>query len=428
MKKIVFVLVFLFTISFQLNAQWSPQVSGTTEDLVSVTFIDSLQGFIVGTNGTIIKTTDGGINWLIKNSGTNYDLQSIQFINSNVGWIVGRFLGNYSSIVLKTTDGGENWNVLFQGGFGYMRSVCFIDSLIGWTACSSGARTLKTTDGGINWTRQDSLTFPGSISTYKDIYALNQNSIYVVGGFTPDIWIYPAPFGRIRYSGDGGINWTDVESYYWTIIYNAIEFRDSLTWWVVSDNGYILKTTDGGVNWEIHLSSNSIKDIKFIDQNNGWVVGSTGTIFTTTNGGTDWNSQATGTYNYLNSLYFINQHKGWVVGEGGTILHTSNGGISTVEVDINSPTKFSLEQNYPNPFNPSTKISWQSPVCSWQTLKVYDILGNEVTTLVNEYRNAGSYEVEFKSSVGSLQLASGVYYYQLKAGEYIETKKMILIK
>ena len=93
-----------------------------------------------------------------------------------------------------------------------------------------------------------------------------------------------------------------------------------------------------------------------------------------------------------------------------------------------NPILFQLSQNYPNPFNPSTKISWQSPVGSWQTLKVYDVLGREVVTLVDEYRNAGSYEVEFQSSVGSLQLASGIYYYQLKAGDFIQSKKMILMK
>ena len=83
-----------------------------------------------------------------------------------------------------------------------------------------------------------------------------------------------------------------------------------------------------------------------------------------------------------------------------------------------------LNDNYPNPFNPSTTISWQSPVGSWQTLKVYDVLGNEVATLVDEYKPAGKYEVEFNAT----ELTSGVYFYQLKAGEFIQTKKMVLIK
>ncbi len=90
---------------------------------------------------------------------------------------------------------------------------------------------------------------------------------------------------------------------------------------------------------------------------------------------------------------------------------------------------FILYQNYPNPFNPSTKISWQSPVSSHQTLKVFDALGNEVATLVDEYKPAGKYEVEFNvAQVSGLEPASGVYFYQLKAGEFTSSKKMIMIK
>lgn len=95
-----------------------------------------------------------------------------------------------------------------------------------------------------------------------------------------------------------------------------------------------------------------------------------------------------------------------------------------IEVNIQIPQTFSLEQNYPNPFNPSTKISWQSPVSSWQTLKVYDVLGNEVATLVDEYREAGKYEVEFDAE----NLSSGIYLYKLQAGSFINTKKMILMR
>ena len=88
------------------------------------------------------------------------------------------------------------------------------------------------------------------------------------------------------------------------------------------------------------------------------------------------------------------------------------------------PKNFILEQNYPNPFNPSTKISWRSPASGWQTLKIYDILGREVATLVNEYRSAGKYEVEFNAS----NLPNGVYFYRIQAGNFIDTKKMILLR
>jgi len=99
-----------------------------------------------------------------------------------------------------------------------------------------------------------------------------------------------------------------------------------------------------------------------------------------------------------------------------------------IEEDFITPLVFSLEQNYPNPFNPCTKVSWQSPASSHQTLKVYDLLGNEVATLVDEYKSAGSYEVEFNTSSIKHQTSSGVYFYQLKIGDYIRTKKMILLR
>ncbi|MBK7629456.1 MAG: T9SS type A sorting domain-containing protein [Ignavibacteriales bacterium] len=103
------------------------------------------------------------------------------------------------------------------------------------------------------------------------------------------------------------------------------------------------------------------------------------------------------------------------------------GDTTLTDIDDNSsslPTEFKLSQNYPNPFNPSTKISWESPVSGHQSLKVYDVLGNEVATLVNEYNPAGNYEVEFNAN----SLSSGIYFYRLQAGSFIQTKKMILIK
>jgi hypothetical protein len=105
--------------------------------------------------------------------------------------------------------------------------------------------------------------------------------------------------------------------------------------------------------------------------------------------------------------------------------------IVSVEDEPQVVSNFKLEQNYPNPFNPSTKISWQSPIGSHQTLKVLDILGREVATLVDEYRPAGNYEVEFNAASHSgnvRNLPSGVYFYQLKASNFVETKKMVLMK
>jgi len=105
-----------------------------------------------------------------------------------------------------------------------------------------------------------------------------------------------------------------------------------------------------------------------------------------------------------------------------------------VEVDVSAPADFALEQNYPNPFNPTTTISFSIPATGFTSLKVYDVLGNEVATLVNEEKPAGNYTATFSAKGGSASggnaysLSSGTYFYKLQAGSFIETKKMILLK
>ena len=105
-------------------------------------------------------------------------------------------------------------------------------------------------------------------------------------------------------------------------------------------------------------------------------------------------------------------------------MRTFNVIITSVEGENQLPTKFSLEQNFPNPFNPMTTIRYQIPELSFVTLKVYDVIGNEVATLINEEKTVGNYQVEFDAS----SLSSGIYFYRLQAGEFVETKKMILMK
>jgi hypothetical protein len=100
--------------------------------------------------------------------------------------------------------------------------------------------------------------------------------------------------------------------------------------------------------------------------------------------------------------------------------------ITLVEDEIisNLPTSYSLDQNFPNPFNPSTTIDYSVPEVSFITLKVFDVLGNEIETLVNEEKPVGRYEINFDAS----SLPSGVYFYKLRGGNFVDTKKMILLK
>ncbi|MBS4036206.1 MAG: T9SS type A sorting domain-containing protein [Ignavibacterium sp.] len=137
--------------------------------------------------------------------------------------------------------------------------------------------------------------------------------------------------------------------------------------------------------------------------------------------------QSSFTNNWLYSITALREgntiHK-WISGMGGIVLYRSDY-ITSIDFEDDFAVKdFILYQNYPNPFNPSTKISWQSPVGGWQTLKVFDVLGRDMATLVDEYKDAGYHEVEFNAN----SLASGVYYYRIQSGEYVETKKMVLIR
>ncbi|MBI5662022.1 MAG: T9SS type A sorting domain-containing protein [Ignavibacterium album] len=139
-----------------------------------------------------------------------------------------------------------------------------------------------------------------------------------------------------------------------------------------------------------------------------------------------------------------NQNKIWMgeVGTGRLLVFDGINLSSITDVDNKNnseiPNNFILYQNYPNPFNPGTKISWHSPVSGWQSLKIYDVLGNEVETLVDGYREAGEYKIEFNTleTRRGLSLTSGVYFYQLRVTNssdgseqiFVETKKMILMK
>jgi len=127
---------------------------------------------------------------------------------------------------------------------------------------------------------------------------------------------------------------------------------------------------------------------------------------------------------------------GWYIDD----IEIADYNVVLVEDDLGQATNFLLEQNYPNPFNPVTVINWMSPVSGWNSLKIYDVLGNEITSLVDEYKPAGNYSVEFLTTSSSdskttFQLSSGVYFYRLQvhtdkngSGEFVQTKKMVLLR
>jgi len=176
----------------------------------------------------------------------------------------------------------------------------------------------------------------------------------------------------------------------------------------------------------VNLNSSS-----FVNQNIGWVVGDSGTILYTSDGGINWEGQTISYANPLLSVSFCDEFNGWVVGYGrdnfsnyqASILHTQTGGITFID-DIDKVKGFELYQNYPNPFNPSTKIQFVINKRELVSLKVHDLLGNEIDVLVNEEKDPGIYEVEFNAK----DLSSGVYFFKMKAGNFSKTKKILLMK
>jgi len=225
-------------------------------------------------------------------------------------------------------------------------------------------------------------------------------------------------------------NGTDIPS---KLIYNNLKFTtvgpivlDSIFYSKVSTN-YLVKTFVKNLSTNTTITNATIKLIC----DDPWVLPISPNVRPLSDipPGVTRNNTFSFSVKYIDSLFpgYFN-FKVEVMSDGWAYWVDSIRVITAIVDEVQQPLTFKLEQNYPNPFNPSTKISWQSPVSSRQTLKIYDVLGNEIATVVNEEKEAGSYEVEFKSTVGSRQLASGIYFYQLQAGSFIETKKMSLLK
>ncbi len=205
-------------------------------------------------------------------------------------------------------------------------------------------------------------------------------------------------------------------------------FINTQTGWACGNNGTILKTTNGGSNWFGQTSGITfpLRSIHFVDSNIGYCAARVGySIYKTTNGGNNWFT-VLATFKAFQSIYFINSQTGWASGGSGRIIHTTNGGEYLTAIGGNEIVlrEFKLEQNYPNPFNASSKFKVQIVKLSEVKIIVYDVLGREVATLVNEQLKLGTYEVDWDASA----FPSGVYFYKMQAGNYSETKKMILTK
>ena len=387
MKTKIMLIIFILTINANLLSQTStenswqwqyPKPQGNT--LYDIHVFNKDTAIAVGDYGTIIKTTDGGMNWSVKYKLCDMDyLFRICFVNNNVGFAAG------GKALLKTEDGGENWSVLKTDTTNHGYScLYFTDEDTGFVFGTG--QILKTTDGGKNWKRSF-ITQYDDIPSFQSVsFVDSQHGWGVCFGF----------YGNEIYrTTDGGKTWEQCTNINPRIYgSNGVHFIDKNTGWVVSGMGDIIKTTDGGQTWlnQRNDINTHYYSVYFINADTGWVVGNpgtsrldTGTVLITTNGGTTWEDQSSEIKGYLNSvdyydgvawtvgmsgvihrstdegknwiaqrdevyrfnsIYFVNETTGWVVGEKGIILHTTNGGDNWEEQYQNDSLLFNSLQSF----------------------------------------------------------------------------------
>jgi len=430
MKKLILLFAAFLFLQFNSLAQegWlniTPQ--NPPDAYLGLYAVDANDLWVVGKEGTIIHTTNSGTDWIAISCPVNYSLQNVHFINADTGWVG----GDHESIteVLRTTNRGLSWETqslstvsdegnhdieFIEGGAGEpVRGFVTAGLSLAW----------RTDDYGENW-----LTLPiggcGS-GDLESICFINKEEGWFVG--TPsamqDVTIVHTTDGGETFEVQTNPTNPDIKL-------NCVSFANSQRGIAVGNAGTILYTSDGGTNWEIRPSgvgSKMLTSVCLLPSGKAWAVGNSGVIIYSTDWGYTWVPQQSGTADILWEVTFINDNEGWIAGGmiySGIILHTTNGGVITGVDENEIVRQFELLQNYPNPFNPTTRIQYQIPELGSVTLKIFDVLGNEVATLVDEEKPDGTYETEFSAE----GLSSGIYLYRLQAGSFVETKKMILLR
>jgi hypothetical protein len=442
------ILFFLIAFNFQDNKsggwiqQFIPNTNGVS--INDIIFIDSLNGFITHQHH-IIRTTNGGTNWFVQVTDSSAFFSKIQF-SGNTGYIL------TALYLYKTTDRGNNWfTVPLPSAIQFAQDMSVLNKDTLFIAESSFSGILaKSLNGGNTWTT----VYNGSNPPDKIYYVDGRVGFFGTGT-------------TLNKTTNGGYNFFQLN----TDTYRDIHFLDTLYGWKThSTGGNMKKTTNGGSDWityglvptgsysQFTIYSSAIEKFSLLNidttiwgfssnviryPNNQW----RGFIQKTTNNGINWGFQIPDTSYRINAYNigtFIDLKYGWAFSLTNTGVHTSVGGNDTtyyITTGINNQNQnivakdFILYQNYPNPFNQTTKIKYQIKNKEVRSLKlevrikIYDITGKEITTLVNENKLEGEYFVSFNAR----NLSSGIYFYKLEIldgkGNYaFDVKKMTLIK
>lgn len=309
--------------SKDIRQEIQPQLDLSMTDFQGIYFVGPKFGWIVGGDGIILHTADGGLNWNLQISGTTARLNAVQFLDVNQGWTAGD-----GGTILHTVDGGKTWSPQVSGTREVLSSVYFLDVNQGWAAGDGGV-ILHTVNGGKTWNLQTS-------GTKEDLFVvqlLHGKQGWAAGGGS-----------TILHTVDGGKAWNPQASGI-TEGFTAVQ--------ILNENEPVL-----------HRKANRLVPglfaVYFLDENQGWASGEGGTILHTVDGGKAWNPQISGVGVGLTDTEFLDMNGGWAVGEGGTILHTVDGGKTwnprTSGTEVSPPSAQFLNQRvlpykkYPAPW------------------------------------------------------------------------------
>lgn len=417
-KFITVVLLFVNIQIFSQNNFWV-ETSNFTNSTVS-SLVSDLNGVIyAGTNGSgVFKTTDKGQNWLQINNGLTSTNVSCVRINSK-GYI---FACTQSNGVFRSTNQGENWlHIGLTGRYMKDHSLSFdtYDNIYAALYVIGGGGTpfgylLRSTDDGTTWA--DTM-LNGYVVSSVNINSNNQ------------IFTIATLGAHIYRSLDGGTSFQAL------IINNYTDSGNSLTFGLQNEIYFargslgIARSLSNGNDWTIVNNGLSPLFIGMIVKNNAGTLYATsylgGGVFTSTNKGDNWNQLNSGLTDLdvysiaIDSTGFL-----YIGTKNGKVFKSQASTTSINEIEGSFPQFNLLEQNFPNPFNPKTKISFYIPSKSYVSLTIFDLIGKEIASLVSTELTQGYYFREWDATY----LSSGTYYYQLKVGSFIETRKMILLK
>lgn len=409
----------LIATSNDFGSTWELLTPIPSSTLHGFTFTSLMTGYAAGFDGVFIKTTDGGGSFkgsYITAGGKCYNVQDIHFLDDNIG-----FAAHSYRMVTKTTNGGQSWFQILPDTIPATftnSGIFFIDELhgvvVGRIATSTDA-IYRTTDGGISWTTKLNTVF----KNMQDVAFANETIGAIVADGLKGV-----------YTTNGGETWEPSQ-------FNNVPGEPNLRRLVyISPNDavavgdkIILRSRDGGANWDyIQTGADVLLNSVTFKNDTLYAVGN-GEIWRSVDLGDNWLNIIdpeiiTGT---LNSVTVDARGDVWIGGVTSNIFTTMGDPPVSVENNEMIINSFRLNQNYPNPFNPSTIISYQLPVSGYVSLKLYNVLGKEVASLINnEWKEAGSHN--YSLLIENSSLPSGVYFYRLQSGSYVQTKKMLLLK